>query len=62
MTSQEASGEKAPNATTPIPEHYTIGDLCLAKMSSARNRAQSLTVKTAVGSCASPKFDLPSSY
>jgi hypothetical protein len=35
--------------------------LCLAKMSSARNRAQCLTVKTAPGSCASPKFDVPSS-
>ena len=32
--------------------------LCLAKMSSARNRAQSLTVKTALGSCASPKFNV----
>ena len=35
--------------------------LCLAKMSSARNRAQSLTVKTALGSCDLPKFDVPSS-
>src|ERR1035437_5287381 len=32
-------------------------ELCLAKMSSARNRARSLTVKTALGSCASPKFN-----
>ena len=31
-------------------------ELCLAKMSSLRNRAQSLTVKTALGSCASPRI------
>ena len=30
-------------------------------MSSARNTAQLLTVKTELGSCASPKFDVPSS-
>src|ERR1035437_3979526 len=53
-------------ATAPPPRERraasaTLQHLYLAKMSSARNRAQSLTVKTAVGSCTSPKFDLPSS-
>ena len=34
--------------------HQSGAQLCLAKMSSARNRAHTLAVKTPLGSCASP--------